>query len=48
MKKFTEIEAIKAIGFDFQESAKDLFTILENLYTDMEKIKSILKDKNIG
>jgi hypothetical protein len=47
MKKLSEIDVIKAVSFDLQESVKDLFTILENLQTDLDKIKSISKDKNI-
>jgi len=47
MKKIREINAIKAVGFDFEESVKDLFSILENLHTDVTKIKSILKEKKI-
>jgi len=47
MKKSVEIQAIKTVSFDFQESVKDLFTILESLYTDVERIKSVLKAKDI-
>lgn len=44
-KKLSELDMIKAVSFDLQESVKDLFSILENLYTDVDKIKSVLKDK---
>jgi len=47
MKKISEINAIKAVGFDFEESVKDLFSILENLHTDVIKIKTVLKEKKI-
>jgi len=47
MKKLSEIDIIKAVGFDFEESVKDLFCILENLQIDVDKIKSVLKDKKI-
>jgi hypothetical protein len=47
MEKLSEITVIKSVGFDLQESVKDLFSILENLHTDMDKIKSALKDKKI-
>jgi len=47
MKKSTETDVIKTVSFDFQESVKDLFAILENLYIDVEKIKAVLKNKNI-
>lgn len=45
MKKSMEIDAIRAVSFHSQESVRDLFIILQNLLMDMEKIKTILKDK---
>jgi hypothetical protein len=47
MKKLSEIDMIKAVGFDLQESIGDLISILKNLQADMDKIKLVLKDKNI-
>lgn len=47
MKKYNEIDAIKAVSFHSQESVRDLFIILQNLQMDMDKIKLVLKDKKI-
>jgi len=47
MKKLPEIDIIKSVGFDLQESICDLISILKNLQVDMDKIKTILKDKKI-
>jgi len=47
MKKLSEIDVIKAVGFDMQESVGDLINILRNLQAEIDKIKLILKDKNI-
>jgi len=47
MKKLSEIDIIKSVGFDLQESVGDLISILKNLQVDIDKIKLVLKDKNI-
>jgi hypothetical protein len=47
MKKLSEIDIIKSVGFDLQESVGDLISILKNLQIDIDKIKLVLKDKNI-
>lgn len=47
MKKLSETAMIKAVGFDMQESVRDLFAILVNLQTDTDKIKTALKEKKI-
>jgi len=45
MKKIDELAIIKAVEFDLQQSVKDLFIIVENLYKDLNEIKSTLKNK---
>lgn len=47
MKKISEASVINGVSFDMQESVKDLFNILENLYSELNKIKIALKAKNI-
>jgi hypothetical protein len=47
MKKLPEIDIIKSVGFDLQESICDLISIIKNLQVDIDNIKSALKDKNI-
>jgi hypothetical protein len=47
MKKSPKIDIINSTSFDLQESIRDLTSILKNLQTDVDKIKSALKDKNI-
>lgn len=47
MKKIDELSAIKGVGFDFEQSIKDLFALIENLYKDLQEIKKVLKEKNI-
>jgi hypothetical protein len=47
MKKLSEIDMIKAVGFDLQESIGDFISVIKNLHTDVDKVKAILKEKNI-
>jgi hypothetical protein len=46
-QEWSDVDRVKAVGFDMEESTKDLFFILENLQADMDKIKTALKNKNI-
>lgn len=47
MKKPSKVNIIDGIGFDLQESFKDLFNILNKQHNDIEEIKKNLKDKKI-